>query len=72
MNLINLPEEEETKLINQVNNGDFDEQSVQDLEDNFDIPLAEAIIKNYIVYNDKEDIDKLSDAIKNCQKVFQG
>ena len=23
------------------------------------------------VYNDKEDIDKLSDAIKNCQKVFQ-
>jgi cysteine desulfurase/selenocysteine lyase len=24
------------------------------------------------VYNDKEDIDKLSDAIKNCQKVFQG
>ena len=22
------------------------------------------------VYNDKEDIDKLSDAIKNCQKVF--
>ena len=24
------------------------------------------------VYNDKEDIDKLSEAIKNCQKVFQG
>ena len=24
------------------------------------------------VYNDKEDMDKLSDAIKNCQKVFQG
>ena len=24
------------------------------------------------VYNDKNDIDKLSDAIKNCQKVFQG
>ena len=23
------------------------------------------------VYNDKEDIDKLSDAIQNCQKVFQ-
>ena len=23
------------------------------------------------VYNNKEDIDKLSDAIKNCQKVFQ-
>ena len=23
------------------------------------------------VYNDKEDIDKLSEAIKNCQKVFQ-
>ena len=23
------------------------------------------------VYNDKEDIDKLSDSIKNCQKVFQ-
>ncbi len=23
------------------------------------------------VYNDKDDIDKLSDAIKNCQKVFQ-
>ena len=23
------------------------------------------------VYNDKEDMDKLSDAIKNCQKVFQ-
>ena len=54
----NLPEEEETKLINQVNNGDFDEQSVQDLEDNFDIPLAEATIKNYIVYNDKEDPSK--------------
>ena len=24
------------------------------------------------VYNDKDDIDKLSEAIKNCQKVFQG
>ena len=24
------------------------------------------------VYNNKEDIDKLSEAIKNCQKVFQG
>ena len=24
------------------------------------------------VYNDKNDIDKLSEAIKNCQKVFQG
>jgi cysteine desulfurase/selenocysteine lyase len=24
------------------------------------------------VYNDKEDIDKLSEAIKKCQKVFQG
>jgi cysteine desulfurase / selenocysteine lyase len=24
------------------------------------------------VYNDKEDVDKLSEAIKNCQKVFQG
>ena len=24
------------------------------------------------VYNDKEDMDKLSEAIKNCQKVFQG
>ena len=24
------------------------------------------------VYNDKEDIDKLSEAIQNCQKVFQG
>ena len=23
------------------------------------------------VYNDKEDIDKLSEGIKNCQKVFQ-
>ena len=23
------------------------------------------------VYNDKEDMDKLSDSIKNCQKVFQ-
>ena len=23
------------------------------------------------VYNDKEDMDKLADAIKNCQKVFQ-
>ena len=23
------------------------------------------------VYNDKDDMDKLSDAIKNCQKVFQ-
>ena len=23
------------------------------------------------VYNDKEDIDKLLDGIKNCQKVFQ-
>lgn len=54
----NLPKEEETKLINQINNGDFDEQSVQDLEDNFDIPLAEATIKNYIVYNDKEDPSK--------------
>jgi hypothetical protein len=54
----NLPKEEETKLINQINNGDFDEQSVQDLEDNFDIPLAEGIIKNYIVYNDKEDPSK--------------
>jgi len=24
------------------------------------------------VYNDKDDIDKLSEAIKNCQKVFKG
>jgi cysteine desulfurase/selenocysteine lyase len=24
------------------------------------------------VYNDKDDIDKLSEAIKKCQKVFQG
>ena len=23
------------------------------------------------VYNDKEDMDKLSEAIKNCQKVFK-
>lgn len=54
----NLPEEEEAKLISQVNNGDFDEQSVQDLEDNYDVPLAEATIKNYIVYNDKDDPSK--------------
>lgn len=54
----NLPKEEETKLISQINNGDFDEQSVQDLEDNYDVPLAEATIKNYIVYNDKDDPSK--------------
>lgn len=51
----NLPKEEETKLINQVNNGDFDEQSVQDLEDNYDIPLAKASVKNYIVYRNVND-----------------
>jgi hypothetical protein len=54
----NLPKEDETKLINQIDNGDFDDISVQDLEDNFDVPLAEATIKNYIVYNDKDDPSK--------------
>ena len=54
----NLPKKDEERLISQINNGDFDEQSVQDLEDNFDVPLAEATIKNYIVYNDKDDPSK--------------
>tara|TARA_R100000908_G_scaffold60342_1_gene37598 strand:- start:3985 stop:5409 length:1425 start_codon:yes stop_codon:yes gene_type:complete len=53
-----LPKEEEEKLIRQIDNGDFDDISVQDLEDNFDVPLAEATIKNYIVYNDINDPSK--------------
>jgi len=51
----NLPKEEEEKLIRQIDTGDFDDISVQDLEDNFDVPLAEATIKNYIVLKDRDD-----------------
>ena len=53
-----LPKEDEERLIRQINNGDFDEQSVQDLEDNFDVPLVEATPKNYIVFNDINDPSK--------------
>lgn len=54
----NLPKEDEERLIRQINNGDFDEQSVQDLEDNFDVSLVEATPKNYIVFNDINDPSK--------------
>ena len=54
----NLPKEDEERLIRQINNGDFDDQSVQDLEDNFDVSLVEATPKNYIVFNDINDPSK--------------
>ncbi len=51
----NLPKEEEERLLREINRGDFDKQSVQDLEDNFDVPLVEATPKNYIVLNNIND-----------------